>query len=179
MSFIELYRDNDTSGGMSFLIISKSLGNFSISQKGLRLFYTSKSSMWQAESLCFQPHLSIIDNDIGAFFVYLCRHPSVDHLGMCVPQRRLFVRGRFIGSLGYFCIPYPTTVLAVASHRTHGFIHRRQSHTCCGAGAGVKPSSSRVWHTCCASYQFPPVCGQPGLSGAQMRFTPFPCTNRA
>jgi hypothetical protein len=77
--------------------------------------------------LCSRPHLSIIDNHVGAFFIYLCRRPPVDHLGIYIPQRRLFVRGRLVGSLSNFCIPYPTAVLPVASHRTHGFIHRRQS----------------------------------------------------
>ena len=93
----------------------------------LPLSYTSKPQVSRTELLCPRPHLSIIDNYVGVFFIYLCRRPPVDHLGVYIPQRRLFVRGRFVGSLSNFCIPYPTAVLAVASHRAHSFIHRRQS----------------------------------------------------
>ncbi len=127
------------------------------------LFYTSKPSIWQAESLCFRPHLSIIDNHVGVFFIYLCRRPPVDHLGMCVPQRRLFVRARLVGSLSSFCIPYSIAVLAMPSIRTHGFIHRRQSpNVLWREGRGQTIFTEMLAHLLC----FIPVysCARPSWS---------------
>ncbi len=145
----------------------------------LRLFHTSKPQVRRTELHRSRPHLSITDDHVGVFLICLRRRPPVDHFGMRIPQRVLFVRGRFVGSLGICCIPYPAAVLSMASHRTRCFIHRRQSPDVLWRRGGVRPSSPRCWHTCCASCQSAPVRGHPGPPGAQMRSTPFPCTNRA
>ncbi|MCP4421555.1 MAG: hypothetical protein GY805_33505 [Chloroflexi bacterium] len=46
---------------------------------------------------------------------------------MDIPQRRFLIWFCCVGSFSYLCIPYPAAVTAVSSHRTHRFIHCRQS----------------------------------------------------
>jgi hypothetical protein len=103
---IEKYSSSCTQRDLQILTrirINSQIDEFlSVFQKRLRLFNTSKPQICRAKLFGSRPHFSIIDNDVGAFFIDFCRRPPIDHLGMGIPQRRLFVRVRFVGGLSKF-----------------------------------------------------------------------------